>query len=142
MDLLAASMRRWRGYSEDDSCSFTLLMSLGWMKSNKLCPVSSNCEPKRHTTTYYSTFYHLCITWLSLFMYYKSSVSFPALLLPRSSYTDLIVPNSTCSKCIRRITELLQHVFSRGLLVSPKITRAALQTWCQITLEAFPLHPS
>lgn len=45
-DLLAASMRRWRGYSEDASCSFTLWMSLGWMKSNKLCPVSSNWESK------------------------------------------------------------------------------------------------
>ena len=44
-DLLVASMRRWRGCSSaDDSCSFTLLMSLGWMKSNRLCPVSSNCE--------------------------------------------------------------------------------------------------
>ncbi|TNN45179.1 hypothetical protein EYF80_044629 [Liparis tanakae] len=32
-------MRRWRGDSEDDSCSFTLLMSLGWRKSNKLCPL-------------------------------------------------------------------------------------------------------
>lgn len=46
-DLLAASTRRWRGFnSADDNCSFTLLMSLGWIKSNKLCPVSSNCEKK------------------------------------------------------------------------------------------------
>lgn len=51
-DLLAASMRRWRGNSEDDSCSFTLLMSLGWMKSNKLCPVSSDCECKWHAPIY------------------------------------------------------------------------------------------
>lgn len=41
--LLEASVRRWWGsISEDESCSFTLLISLGWMKSNKLCPVSSN----------------------------------------------------------------------------------------------------
>lgn len=52
-DSLAASMRRCWGYNSDDaSCSFTLLMSLGWMKSNKLCPVSSNCEPKWHTSIY------------------------------------------------------------------------------------------
>lgn len=40
-------MRRWWECKSDDaSCSFTLLMSLGWMKSNKLCPVSSICKRK------------------------------------------------------------------------------------------------
>lgn len=46
---LAASMRRWLCCSDDANCSFTWVMSLGWMKSNRLWPVSSSCEPK-HTT--------------------------------------------------------------------------------------------
>lgn len=47
--LLDASTRRcWGSISEDESCSFTLWISLGWMKSSKLCPVSSNWKIKRH----------------------------------------------------------------------------------------------
>lgn len=43
--LLLASMRRSLGVkSEDDSCSFTLEISLGCRMSNKLCPIKSDCK--------------------------------------------------------------------------------------------------
>lgn len=80
-DLLAASMRHCWG-ADDASCSFTLLMSLGWMKSNKLCPVSSSCEPKWHACTY-SPFTDVSLNCLCSCCVFKSTFcAFPNNLLP------------------------------------------------------------
>ena len=46
--LLLASMNLSRGVrSEEESCSLTLEMSLGWRMSNKLCPIRSDCKSRR-----------------------------------------------------------------------------------------------
>ncbi len=127
-DLLAASMRRWRGYnSEEASCSFTLLMSLGWMKSNKLCPVSSNCDPKWHTSIY-STFYCLCSSCTitlkdTLLCLSNKSATSSYLLCCLFTCSCSLFISSTCSKCIWTVSEIFKwdykRVFSHGLLVSP-----------------------